>query len=493
MDQPYPSVSLAIRPLEKIREALSSIHDAQAVVQPFAAGEILLREGETGKKVSLILKGEIELLKCGDEGEEYSVGMLRPGQFLGLLALSSGLPSFFTARARVAGAMLRMPRDRFAHLLHTRSDFNQLVTPLLLGNLVDRYRRVVRLHMEVAHLTRELNIEKLQLSLTIDMLQATRNRLIQQEKMATLGQLVAGIAHEINNPISSLTRCSDALELLVSSLFAEPVEPRLVPYFQSALRQGLARKPLQTEPQRRRSGELQERFPELPRSLVRSLAQLEPDAFEELRGFVWAQPAGERVALLHRLMEVFETGVLVRNLRTASGRISSIVRSLKSYSRQDRAEEDSVDLREGLQDTLVLFGYALKKFEVFLELPDLPPVRCRPSELNQVWTNLVLNACEAMGDDGKLRISCAAAPAGWVTVSIQDSGPGVPDELREKIFENNFSTKPPSAAHSSGLGLGLAIAKSIVEKHGGRIEVANAAEGGAVFRVFLPVAASPGG
>lgn len=480
-------MSIPIRPLEKIREVLLTIEEAQIQTQETRPGQVLLEEGTLNSRISLIVRGEIELLKRSDEGEEYEVGVLRAGQFLGLLSLSSGEPSFFTARARQPGTLLTMPRDRFLHLLHTRTDFNQLVAPLLLGNLVDRYRRVVKLHVEVAQLTRDLDREKRVLEETIAQLEATRNRLVQQEKLATLGQLTAGIAHEINNPIASLSRSVDAIGPQLRELLGRPFAAPLVPLAVEAFERGLNRTSIQTETQRERMEELARAHPRLPRSLLRSLAQVEPEVLARWLSAVDRVVDGSPVDTLDRLMAGFEAGVLVRNARLAASRIGSIVTSLKSYSRQDRAQQESVDLREGIQDTLVLFGYILKKFTVVVDLPTIPPVTCRPSELNQVWTNLILNACQAMGESGTLWVLCGSTGKQGVWVRIQDSGPGVPQALREKIFESHFTTKQSDSLHASGLGLGLAIARSIVEKHGGRIEVHNAEDGGAVFTVTLPI------
>jgi signal transduction histidine kinase len=227
--------------------------------------------------------------------------------------------------------------------------------------------------------------------------------------------------------------------------------------------------------------------------MARSLAQVEPAVLNRWRTAVERLGQGRRSRVLERLMDAFEAGVLVRNARLASARIGSIVGSLKSYSRQEGAEQEAVDIREGLQDTLVLFGYILKKFNVVVDLPSLPPVTCRPSEMNQVWTNLILNACQAMGETGTLWVMCGSTGADQVWVRIQDSGPGVPTAIREKIFESHFTTKQSGALQTSGMGLGLAIARSIVEKHRGTIEVQNAEEGGAVFTVRLPVGPPSGG
>lgn len=481
-----PAMSIPIRRLEHIREALTSMPETECVDQPFAAGEELMREGGTYTHISLVIQGEIELSKRDHEGREHPVGHIRPGQFLGLLLLSSGEPSFLTARAKTAGRMLTMPRKTFLLLLYNLPGFYQMIGPLLLGNLVSRYRRVVQLHLKVAELSRELAAEKEQLQAAILELEATRNRLIQQEKMATLGQLTASIAHEINNPIAALSRAADAIEPALLEVFARPTDTASLDLLRQALLQGLRQQPLPSEVQRERIEQLSLRFPELPRPLLRTLAQVEPDALEEFAAHVIANPTVERKELARRWAELFEVGTLVRTMRVAAGRIGGMVRSLKGYSRQDKDTVDEVDLREGLRDTLVLFGYALKKFQVEVHLPEPLPARCRPSELNQVWTNLLVNACEAMGDSGKLMLTGGRDPDGSVWVRIADTGPGIPEELRERIFESGFSTKRPGDPTQGGLGLGLAIARGIVQEHGGTIVAENVPGAGAAFTVRLP-------
>jgi signal transduction histidine kinase len=482
-------MSIPIRSLERVREALASMPETESRDRPFVAGEVLLREGERADRIGLVIQGEIELYKRDAEGREHPVGSVRPGQFLGLLLLSSGEPSFLTARAKTDGRLLEMPRKTFLRLLYNLPGFYQMVGPLLLGNLVSRYRRVVQLHLQVAELSRALAAEKAQLQAALEQLEATRNRLIQQEKMATLGQLVAGIAHEINNPVASLARAADAIGPALLGLLERPVEARELEVLREGLQQGLRHQPLQTEVQRERMDQLAVRFPDLPRPVLRTLAQVEPAVLEAFAYYVVANPTVERKELARRWVEMFEIGTLVRSMRVAAERIGGIVRSLKGYSRQDQAELAEVDLRDGLRDTLVLFGYLLKRFQVVVDLPVPLVVRGRPGELNQVWTNLILNACEAMGERGTLTLSGGAEP-GAVWVRVQDTGPGVPPALLERIFESGFSTKKPDDPTKGGLGLGLAIARSIVEQHGGRLTVENVPGGGAAFTVRLPAAAA---
>ncbi len=479
-------MSIPIRRLEGVREALASMPETESVDVAFVEGQVLMREGERYDHIALVIHGELELFKRDDEAAEHKVGIIRAGQFLGLILLSSGEPSFLTARAKTAGSMLKMPRKTFLLLLYNLPGFYQMIGPLLLGNLVSRYRRVVQLHLDLAELSGALAAEKQQLQVVISQLEATRNRLIQQEKMATLGHLAAGIAHEINNPIASLARAADTLEPALLKVFSRAASAQELELLRQALLEGLRHQPLQTEVQRQRIDELTLRFPELPRPLVRSLAQVEPAALEEFVARVVSSPGATQKESARRWVEAFEVGTLTRSIRVAAARIGSIVRSLKGYSRQDRVEVAELDLREGLRDTLVLFGYVLKKFKVVVDVPVPLMAQCRPSELNQVWTNLILNACEAMGERGTLTLTGGVADDGAVWVRVQDTGPGVPPELMKRIFESGFSTKNPADAVQAGLGLGLAIARGVIESHGGRIQVENLAKGGAAFTVHLP-------
>jgi len=188
------------------------------------------------------------------------------------------------------------------------------------------------------------------------------------------------------------------------------------------------------------------------------------------------------------LLRWFEIGVFLRNIQVSGNRIGGIVQSLRGYSRDSNTEEESADIVQGIRETLLIVGNRLKNVKVVLHLSDVLRVRCRPGEINQVWTNVILNACDAMEDKGTLSIRTEVSEGETAAVTISDSGPGVPLEVLRKIFEPNFTTK--NASGSFGLGLGLAISHEIVHKYGGTISLHNAPEGGAVCTVVLPLAPS---
>ena len=230
---------------------------------------------------------------------------------------------------------------------------------------------------------------------------------------------------------------------------------------------------------------LEEQFPSIRRSLIRTLAQIPPAHFDELsHALRLDQPDAEQ--RIGELIPWFEIGMFLRNIEIASTRIGNLVSSLKGYSRQSKDDVERVDVRRGIEETLLLLGNRLKNVTVHLKLDDVPPVQVRPGEINQVWTNVILNACDAMHDRGELTVQTQAGEEGTVVISFVDSGPGIPEDVLPKIFEAHFTTK--TASGTFGLGLGLAITNEIVRKHGGTIVYANmpAPATGARCTVTLP-------
>jgi signal transduction histidine kinase len=210
---------------------------------------------------------------------------------------------------------------------------------------------------------------------------------------------------------------------------------------------------------------------------------LVPDELDQL-----AQTfSGEQLEVLldtsARIAQVFG---LMPEIGEASRRISTIVGSLKSYSYLDQAPIQSVDVHQGLEDTLLIFNHYLKEgIEVHREYAeDLPRIQAYGSELNQVWTNLFDNAIQAMQGRGELRLR-TRQEGDWVIVEVEDNGPGIPEEHQAKIYDAFFTTKPPGA----GTGLGLNIVYNIiVDKHRGDIRL-KSQPGRTVFEVMLPIQA----
>ena len=274
-------------------------------------------------------------------------------------------------------------------------------------------------------------IYALHVGMTYTLLRITEERrqmqdqLIMQEKMASLGNLVAGVAHEINTPLGSLNSNSDTMGRMVTAL-------------KSSLKDD------GKHPQPERANK-------------------------------------ERVDKTSRLLE--QLRALADFNKTASQRMIAIVTSLRSFARLDRATEDQVDMHEGLETTLTLIENQLKdRVTVHKDYAATPRVRCYPSQLNQVYMNLLLNASQAIEGKGDIYLKTFATDDA-VAVEITDTGAGISAENRSRVFDPGFTTKGVKV----GTGLGLSIVQRIIDDHNGKIEVESQVGKGTTIRVFLPL------
>ena len=332
-----------------------------------------------------------------------------------------------------------------------------------------------------------------ELSGTLENLKSAQSQLIQSEKLATLGQIVANVAHEINTPIGAVKSSGESISVALNRVLAG--FPALVLSLDEATRNLFfalvteVRKP--AEPLSTRE----------ERALNRAVrAELEaadiPDAQTKadwLLGLKVRQLPMRFAALLQhpRAEAIFEMANQIAtiihsadNINLAVERVAKIIFALKSFSHTDASGEfQPVDLKAGMETVLTIYSNQIKQgVEVTREYGDVGLVECLPDELNQVWTNLIHNALQAMNNQGKLQIAMQAQDHG-VRVSITDNGPGIPLDIQTRIFDPFFTTKPVG----EGSGLGLDIARKIVDKHHGRLELHSEVGVGTTFSVWLPL------
>jgi signal transduction histidine kinase len=425
------------------------------------AGEILMKQGDPGDTAFVVVQGEFEIQKQSGQSL-IKVDVRNPGDVVGEMALLSRGQRNATVTAKTDSETLCISQEVFENLLTSSSTASLAV-----------------LHWVMARLTQNEAL------------------LHQQEKMAALGTLSAGLAHELNNPAAAAQRSASQLKetqakwlevthRIEAAAFQENQTDWFNAFMQEASRRFESPLKLETLEKIDLVDQLQSW---LEANGTESAWELAP----AMVNFGWNIPALENLRgtlsqpLFDLSVQWLGTGCLMIGLLSevlqTTERISHIVHAIKSYTYLDQAPLLEVDIHEGLESTLVIMQHKLKKgVTVKREYsPNLPRIEAFASELNQVWTNIIDNAIDALNGKGEIKIKTYEEDQ-RVIVEITDNGPGIPDEIQSRIFEPFFSTKAPG----QGTGLGLHISHDIVaNRHHGQLLVESKA-GETKFKVILP-------
>jgi signal transduction histidine kinase len=358
---------------------------------------------------------------------------------------------------------------------------------------VETHLALQRLQKRLQHQNDELAKTNENLENTLQQLQATQNELIEKEKMAALGQLVAGVAHEVNTPLGAINSSVRNIanfwntHLLQFPAFLQNLSPERQSDFLALLQKtSQPNTPLSTREQRQIKksliSQLQSHNLENATTLANLLVGM--NLYNDIEPLVPLFKDSEGEYLLKTAYQFANAQTSIRNIITASERAAKVVFALKTYARYDSTgNQVEAQITEGIETVLTLYYNQLKQgIKVIKKYQEsLPPILCYPDELNQVWTNLIHNALQAMDYQGTLTIEVKRLE-GILSVSVTDSGKGIPPEIMPKIFQPFFTTKPAG----EGSGLGLDIVKKILDKHQGKIEVVSV-PGQTTFTVFLPI------
>ncbi len=349
----------------------------------------------------------------------------------------------------------------------------------------------VETQLENRSLQKNLQAKNKELGRALAELQAAQNQLILSEKMAALGQLVANIAHEVNTPLGAIRASSDNsakalgefLELL-PKLFQELGSDRQT-YFLTLMKKSINSKNLSSTKEKRQfKREITKILEANKISNARRLADtlIDMKIYGEIDDILPMLKEENSHLILTAAYNLSRLQINGQNIITAVERASKVVFALKNYARYDQSgEQQLVQITEGIETILELYYNQLKQgVEVIRTYQELPPIWCYPDELNQVWTNLIHNAIQAMKGKGNLEIGVSQQD-GNVKVTVTDSGSGIAPEILDKIFDPFFTTKPPG----EGSGLGLDIVRKIIDKHEGTINV-ESRPGRTKFMVCLP-------
>jgi signal transduction histidine kinase len=433
-------------------------HSDIATAEP---GEIVIRENEPAEWMVIYLEGETDGRREA-AGPDAPVYTARAGQVTGMLPFSRMTHFTITARAVSYLRVARISKSLFPEMLNRIPELG----PRLVGILSDRVREVTKLDQA-------------------------------REKLASLGKLSAGLAHELNNPAAAAARAANTLRNIFDKREQASMEidqENLPPEARATLRL------IETK-----ARELQTQTPPMS-ALELSDIQSEIQTWLEDHGVddgwevapVLAE-SGVRIEHLERLAQKFTPAVmkpairrfgatleisrLLSDIEHSSCRISELVKAIKEYSFMDEAPRQEVDIAKGIDSTLIMLNHKLKHGITVTRNydPNLPRIFSYGSELNQVWTNLIDNAADAMEGKGELRIRTMREGED-VLAEFVDNGSGIPAEIQTKIFDPFFTTKPMG----QGTGLGLDTVYRIVRKHRGNVSVVSR-PGYTCFRVRLPI------
>jgi signal transduction histidine kinase len=435
---------------------------SQAEELRFKTGDALINGGEPADALFVLLEGQLQAR--GELGGETVIINIDPGQVTGRLPFSRMKTFTFSARALTDCRILRFPESKYHDLIQKMPELTQR----LVGMMTDRVREMTR-------------------------------REQQRDRLAALGKLSAGLAHELNNPASAARRASSQLRDILTKIrdAAHELGRRDLTATQKAEIEKMEAciiqhkdPPLDTLAM----SDLEEQLDSLLRShgqndlwqMAAGLAQrnIQPSVLESI--FAEFDPGTARAALV-RIAAVAEVYGLLDEIESSTARISDLVLAIKEYTYMDQAPVQNVDIVKSLETTLTILNHKLKHgVTVQREYQRMPLlVNSFGSELNQVWTNIIDNAIDAMGGKGQLRVRTYREDT-CVVVEIGDNGPGISPEVQTHIFEPFFTTK----GVGEGTGLGLDTVQRIVKKHRGTIEVTSK-PGDTLFRVWLPLSDAP--
>jgi signal transduction histidine kinase len=434
-----------------------------AVARPrqLAPGDVIAEQGEEPLGMQLLLEGQAQALML-DHGRSEPVGRQRAPTWMGAIAILTGGPLGVRMQAETPCRLAVIAAEDFRRLAFAQPSI---------------HRRVMQ---QVAPVT-------------------SRIAAIEQdrERLASLGTMAAGLAHELNNPAAAarraaaqLTEALDVIDFSMARFVEAGVERAQAEQLLRLQHEAVARTAAATALDALDAADAEDEL----------LAQLEKLGVEEPWRLAeplsaagvdqrWLETVAELAgpatdAALRWVAATLTAGRLAAELRESTERMSALVGAVKSYAYMDRGDLIDVDLHEGLENTLTVLGHKLRHTEIEV-MRDydraLPKLTVRGSELNQVWTNLLDNAIDALGDHGTITLR-TRADGNCAVVEISDDGPGIPDDLSARIFDPFFTTKDVG----QGTGLGLATARRIVvDRHDGSLTFESQPRR-TTFRVRLP-------
>jgi signal transduction histidine kinase len=433
-------------------------------------GDIIARQGEVSHYFWILLEGELRVTQKTSERHEMTMAKIDAGTTFGELALLTTVPNTTSVEATLPSHLLQLDEEQFWNLMTSCPH----VRKAILGNMAYRIQKI-------------------------------QSTTVQQEKMASLGTLAAGLMHELNNPGAAARRAASQLRenLLrlheISLKFKErdftseqkhcmfDLQKHALgvkqPLMMNSLDQSDAEEALAEWME---SANIENAWKMAPTLVSIGMKASE---LESVRNSFDGPLLGEALSWLDALVSSMQ---LVSTIEESIGRVTDLVQAVKSYAYEGKGQRQTIDINNSIHATLIILGHKLREKEIVLEksfAADLPPLHSECSGLNQIWTNLLDNAIDAVPQHGRISVHTWAEPSTSdpknphtdLCISVSDNGGGIPLESQEHIFDPFYTTKPVGV----GTGIGLGIVQRIVEQYNGVIRFSSE-PGDTKFVVRLP-------
>jgi signal transduction histidine kinase len=434
-------------------------------------GDVLVRQGETAHYFWILLEGELEIFQTQADGREFAMAAMPQGNAFGELPLLANIPNAVSLRAVVPCHLLQFDEEGFWKLMTSCPD----VRKAILSNMAKRFQKLQSVTM-------------------------------QQEKMASLGTLAAGLMHELNNPGTAARRAASQLrenllrmhELTAKFSKSEMSAQQKQCMYDLQERALAERQPLlmnsleQSDAEEKLAEWMESANIENAWKMAPTLASIgiEAEDLECARDQFGGTNFSDALSWLDALVSSMQ---LVGTIEESIGRVADLVQAVKSYAYEGKGQRQAVDVNNSIHATLVILGHKFREKEITVEknfAADLPLLQSECTGLNQIWTNLLDNAIDAVPQRGRITVRTWAEkpPADakdqhtQLCILVSDNGSGIPLESQPQIFDPFYTTKPLGV----GTGIGLGIVQRIVEQYGGSIRFASE-PGNTEFIVRLPV------
>jgi signal transduction histidine kinase len=417
-------------------------------------GEYLFRQDQFNDRLFLVKKGKLRGYGVNPDGGEVEFFIATPYMFVGVNSFFSTSKTMTNIVALEDSELAYIGYKDAVYLAGGNASLAEQFLPVVVNELTFRQTRMM-----------DIGAEK----------EKALKKLIQSEKLASLGQMAAGIAHELNNAIAVLEKNTGWLGEQIAQ-FIEVHNPDWVQYFRTGYTEGRTISNKEIRARQRR---------------YKTVFKLDDESAETLAQTTIAESEltklGDRLVKdLPIISAYWEAGATLKDMLIAAHHATHVVKSVKELGVRRSERERYVDVNETINEALTLLQSDLRRINVALHFSTQPPIIANAGELIQVWSNIIKNACESMiigrTIDPQLEITSATVN-GKIVVTVKDNGPGIPENIIDKIFQPDVTTKKEGLAF--GLGLGLTIVQRILDEYGAKITV-KSIPGSTVFTITIP-------